>query len=296
VVTGILLGFGAAIAQSLSYVFSRIFSDKYPRSTLILLSLSHCIMGIFSVIPFILLCPATLPKFSEYAPSLFACALFYLAGQACLFLALTRTDASRVSPLLGLKLLFLTGISVAFLQQHFLPTQWAAVFICVIAAVMLNWSGGRIAWQSLALIIFACLVYSISDLNIKLLVGHFLKLGLFKSSVLSVCLCYMVCGLAGMIMLVFLPRTLKSQWINAVPFAIAWLCAMFFLFACFASIGVVFGNIVQSTRGVISIVLGSFIAGVGLEHLEKKITTKVLLRRIFAAVLMVLSIALFYAY
>lgn len=49
------------------------------------------------------------------------------------------------------------------------------------------------------------------------------------------------------------------------------LAAMFFLFGCFGTIGVVYGNILQSLRGVISILVGFLIARMGFVSLEEKV-------------------------
>ncbi|HBG78125.1 MAG TPA: hypothetical protein DDW84_04645 [Phycisphaerales bacterium] len=94
--------------------------------------------------------------------------------------------------------------------------------------------------------------------------------------------------------LFFTQNTSKEAWLDSIPFAFFWFIAMIFLFSCFAVIGVVFGNIIQSTRGIISIVLGYVIANFGFELLETKITKKVFIQRILAALLMTASIALFY--
>ncbi|OHB55031.1 MAG: hypothetical protein A2Y12_12025 [Planctomycetes bacterium GWF2_42_9] len=69
---------------------------------------------------------------------------------------------------------------------------------------------------------------------------------------------------------------------------------MILLFSSFALIGVIFGNIIQSTRGIMSIVLGYIISNFGHELLETKITKKVFIYRLLAAILMTGSIALFY--
>ena len=79
---GILLGFGAAVFQSTSYVGSRVFTHTYPDKTLHLLSLSHIVMGAFALVLLPFVWPRTMPAFTVYAPSLIACSGFYLFGQA----------------------------------------------------------------------------------------------------------------------------------------------------------------------------------------------------------------------
>jgi len=291
---GILLGLIAAACQSLSYLFSRYFVEKYDKSAFHLLALSHCIMGIFSIIllPFIL--PDEMPTWKNYALPLVGSALSYLLAQGCLFLALEQSAASRASPLLGLKILIVALISAFFLGKSFAWPQWTAVFLSVCAAAMLNWSGGSMPLRSILWILLACFGYAISDLNIVSLVDQFQYLGLTHASTVSVCLCYIFCGLVSAGVLWFLPHFSSTMWTHAAPFAMAWFVGMLFLFACFGSIGVVFGNIVQSTRGLISILMGSYVASAGLIHLEEKLAGHVFLRRFGAGFLMVCAIALFY--
>jgi hypothetical protein len=85
-----------------------------------------------------------------------------------------------------------------------------------------------------------------------------------------------------------------SKWKASFPFAVSWFTGILFLFLCFGSIGVVFGNIVQSTRGLMSILMGSFVAYKGYEHIEEKMTPRATLWRLFAGALMIAAIALFY--
>lgn len=292
-IIGILLGFGAALAQSCSYLFSRRFVAKHSSGTLSLLVLSHVIMGALSAVILPFVWPDSLPPVGNFAPTLLAAAGFYFMAQGGLFMALRSSDASRVSPLLGLKLVMLPIICVSFLGRSYTPMQWLAVVLAVFAAWCLNRSGGKLSWRSVGWILFTCLGYSLSDLNIKSLVGHFDELGLIQASLVSAFLCYVFCGLCCLPGLLWVKNQNRDMWKMAFPFAVAWLIAMLCLFGCFGSIGVVFGNIVQSTRGLISIILGALIAKAGYHHLETKLPGSVLVRRLAAAMLMLVAIALF---
>ncbi len=305
---GIALGLAAAACQSLSYVFSRLFVIRRHNGVMQLLVMAHVLMGLASLVALPFLWSPQLPPPSHWAWTLGAVSLFYMLGQLGLFIALRYTDASRTAPLLGLKIAILAFISMLFLHEHMGVCQWLAVAMSVVAAFMLNYSGAKMPLAAVAAILFACITYSISDLNILLLVRHFkeanpqtcilgrlLPLSPATYSVLiSVCMSYILCGLAGIALMPWAGKREGADWKWAAPFAAAWLTAMVFLFACFAGIGVVYGNIVQSTRGLISILLGAHIASLGFEHLEKRIAHTVLLKRIAAAALMTGAIALFY--
>lgn len=294
-ITGTLLGLGAAVCQSLSYVFSGLFVRTFQRSPHVLLVLAHLAMGVVSALALPLVLPAVLPPWSDFAGPLVGGVVFYLTGQTGLLLALRHTDASRVSPLLGLKLPILAGISVLFLNAHYVPAQWLALGLCLVAALLLNWSGRPIALSSLGWILLACLGYCLSDLNIRALVGRLQAAGLplARASLVGGFLSYTLCGAIAVALLPTVPWRERRLWGYAVPFAAAWLGAMLLLFACFGVVGVVYGNIVQSTRGLLSILIGLLISAAGHVHLESRASPRVWLRRLAAAVLMVLSIALF---
>lgn len=294
-IPGILSGFAAAFLQSCSYLFSKRYVARFEQTTAGLLVCGHVIMGIFSVLLLPLVWPHPMPVFARYALPLSGCVVFYLSGQAFLFLTFKESDASRVSPLLGLKIMMLAAITALFTNQHFHAQQWLAIVIGVCAAYLLSMLGREMTVKNWMWVLLACLCYSLSDLSIKVLIGRFENMGLFHASVLCSCLCYFSCGIAACGALLFLPRPPLSKWKASFPFALSWFTGMLFLFACFGSIGVVFGNIVQSTRGLISILMGSYVAARGYEHIEEKVRPRVIIVRFCAGLLMIAAIALFYA-
>ncbi len=80
---------------------------------------------------------------------------------------------------------------------------------------------------------------------------------------------------------------------HAVPYGCVWLGAMILLYVCFDLITPVYGNIVQSTRGVISIVMGYFVARSGARALEERLPRAVFWQRLGAGTLMFAAIVLF---
>jgi hypothetical protein len=141
-------------------------------------------------------------------------------------------------------------------------------------------------------ILFACLGYSLSDINIRRLVLHFGDLNLAHATALGVCLIYLISGLIALFGVS--RRYGRRMWLDATPYALSWFVGMFFLFATFATIGVVYGNIVQSSRGLISIGLGVVVARRGLVAIEEQVGASIAVRRGIAAVLMSAAIVLFY--
>jgi drug/metabolite transporter (DMT)-like permease len=291
---GIFLGLGAAVFQSTSYVGSRVFAHRYPDKPLHLLSLSHIVMGIFALMMLPFVWPNTMPAFAAYGPSLIACSGFYLIGQWLLFAALKKASASRVSPLLGIKVFILALIGVLFLGQRFGLLQWTAIMMSVAAAVMLSRTGEKLSLRVAIWIFLTCVAYCFSDINIKILVGHFNYLGFAHSAILSGCLSYILCGIIAAVLLPFVAQPTTTMFVYSLPFAAEWFVAMLLLYACFGIIGVVYGNIVQSSRGIISIMFGAALVKLNYEHLDQKVSRGVFFQRLAAAILMSCAIALYY--
>lgn len=291
---GILFGLMGALFNSISYLCQRLFFKKHSNDIVKLLVLSHIIMGIICAPLAIYLMPEAMPKVSSYIFKLLGFSVFYLLGQASLFAAIAKSEPSRVSPFLGMKIFILAGISVVFFQQSFSPAKWLAVILSTISVFLLYNSGEKLNLKSLCLVILACFFYCFSDFGIKAMVDNFRFLGLFHSVCLSATMCYGLCGIFGVLFLFHIRGKLtRDTWAYAMPFAFSWLISILFVFLCIGSIGVVFAGILQSTRGIISVVLGFLVAHAGFVALEPKITKKVLAQRILAGILMTGSIALF---
>jgi hypothetical protein len=71
---------------------------------------------------------------------------------------------------------------------------------------------------------------------------------------------------------------------------------MIALYACFGLINVVFGNVIQSTRGLISVLVGAHLAGLGMVHLEQVTPRSVFARKLLAAAMMTGAITIFAIY
>ena len=290
---GILFGLLAASFQSLCYVLSRIFVTRVGNTPGQLFVLSHVQMGVAAAaaLPFLLAGGPPVP--SGFFWPLMGAAFFYLAGQVALFRALRTVEASRVSPLLGLKILILALIAAFVLRRPVGGLQWAAVGLSVLAAFVLNYSGRSIPFPAALIVLVCCVFYSVSDLCIRALVDSLEAVGPFRAILLGCAMSYVLTGIVGVCLLPSCGRTTPAQWKGALPVAATWLLAMVFLFATFRLLGVVFGNIIQSSRGLISIFLGAWIARLGHLHLEGRVGTGVLLRRAVAAALMTAAVALY---
>lgn len=289
--SGIIYGLLAALMQSVSYLFSAIFISRFQSSPITHLIMVHLVIGLLSVITIPLTWHEKAAEIDQYFLPLFSAAVTYMFAQYALYQAIHYSVASRVSPLLGLKILILAVMGVSLFEESYNVLQWCAVGLCAAGAIWLSSSGGRISGKALMWILIACTGYALSDISILHLMAHFNTLPLSKAALLSVSLCYLLCGA---FCLLFWPRIHNyQQLVGSIPAAISWFIAMLFLFACFAEIGVVYGGIVQSSRGLISIILAMILVGLSFNIAEPLPTRSVLIQRLTAASLMMFAIILF---
>ena len=289
---GIILGLGAAALQSAAYVFTRRYV-VLRGSSVRLLVIAHVIMGVISLALLPLLWDEALKDVGHYAINAIGASGTYMLGQAFLFGTLRYADASRISPLLGLKLVMVAMIWIAMGRESINAWQWSAVGLSVGAAFVLNYSGGSLPLKSIALTLATCLCYAASDVFIVDLVRTVGTPGSFSASMRATCIAYILCGIAGVFMLPKFGSRDSDDWTQAGPFAFTWYACMLCLFAALAMIGPVMGNIVLATRGLFSILLGVILASMGMLHLERKVTGNVLMRRAIAAVMMIIAIAIY---
>lgn len=289
---GTMLGLSAAACQSISYLFSRQFTSRTDNPPMLLLIVSQLMMGVASMAILVILRPSNLPPFSLVALPLAGASLFCLAAQLGLFHVLSTVESSRVSPLLGTKVLVLAALSILFTRTPLAPGQWAAVLLCAVAAWFLNETGGRVPLRAVCILALTVIGYCLSDLNIGILMNRFPDVTPFPS-VVAVAMTYVLSGIAVLPFACRRDAWRGRTWIAASPFAAAWFVAMCLLYACFGVIGVVFGNVVQATRGIMSVGIGWVIAHIGHTHLESKVSRRVFWRRIVGAILMAAAVILY---
>lgn len=289
---GIASGFASALFQSFSYVGSRWFLKRSGGTPMQLLGISHLWMGAAAFLLFPLLAGSGMPPLRDYYLPALGSTVFYMIAQAGLFLALRHTDSSRIAPLLGLKVFVLALISVLVLHKAMNGWQWSAVALSVAAVFLLNESGGRLSWAAMAAVWGTVMGYSLSDLCIKELVVSLAPTGA-RAALIGVCVTYMMGAVVGL-PLVANRRILNGRlWLMSLPFAAVWFVSMLFLYIAFARIGVVFGNIIQSSRGLMSIGLGVLVVRLGMIDLEKQVGRRVVGRRVAGAALMSAAIVLY---
>jgi len=290
---GIIFGVATAALQAIAYLLSRIlFGRGFPLIKL--LAMGHVVMAVAAGPVLVAVWRADMPGPAVWLWPVVGTVGGYLIGQCGLFYALRHTEASRVAPLLGLKIVMLAVLAVTLLDLPLSPEQWVAVVIATAAAFVLNHTGGSIPVRALAAILVTCLFYSFSDLMIVQLVDAVqLDDGRVVASIRATAMAYVFLGVVALPLLPWLGSRKLRDWKAVLPYAAAWLGSMFCMFAAIGLVQVVLANILQSTRGIIAVVLGAIVAKIGHVHLEQRTTRAVLVRRVVAATLMTVAVALY---
>jgi len=292
--SGILSGLAAACCFSLAYLFSRLFYEKSRKSPLHLLAVSQLQMGAFALLLFPFVWSDVHLSFGIILP-LMGVTFFAMLGQISFFFTLKHFNPSQITPLLALKIVLLAFASIVILGKNISFLQWSSIVMCFGATFMLHFSGGHIPAKTLVGVLVTCIGYALGDVFVTRLLQQLELIGVANPVLLGTCLVYATLGIFGIILAAFTWKDIRtfSVWKFALYFSIVFFVADVFLFTTFKLVGPVFGNILQSTRGILSIIFAKIVAMKGMHYLEEEVGRAVMFRRLFAAFLFSAAIALY---
>lgn len=290
---GIVLGIATAFMQSLSYLASGYFIRKH-NSALKLLITSHVAMGVVSAVLMPFFWDGGILQLSGAVwLALGVWIMMFMLGQMGFFISQKLIEPSRLASLLGLKIVVLSLIWIFFFGQTLNFLQITGVVLSVAAAFAMNWSGGRhFEIKSLIPLVMTLVCYSLTDLSETRMVLLCDKGDIVHAGISVTLLCYTVLGICS------LPALFKTGWnfkmqCHSLPFSLLWLGSQMTLLICFGIIGPVFGNVIQSSRGIFSVVFGVLVCRLGFDVMENSASGKLWLRRAMAALLMIGGIVCF---
>ena len=297
---GIAAGLASGGLNAVAFLMSRHHATTSPGGGQRLLVLAHAVMGL-ACLPLVwLLWPPGGVRPADCLPPLAGSIGCYLASQAALLASLRRADASRVVPLLGLKIVMLALLVTFLLRTPLDARQWFAVGASVVAAAVLQGRRDPVPAAVVAMMLAACLGFAAADLLIVRLIDAVHAAAPARSrlwaSGLALAATYMSCGLIALpFVAVMRPRRAgewrAGEWRAATWYGAVWLGGMAALYVCFGLLGPVFGNVLQSSRGVLAVVFGAALAHLGWHELEQRVDRATLVRRVAAALLMTAAIA-----
>ena len=292
---GVFIGFVSAVMQSTAYIFSRRFVMAF-NSSVKLVVYSQLWMGAFGLVAFGATFPMVdFPRGAELWKFAAATAMFVLAYHGafyCFFRALREIEASRLSSLLGLKVLSIALITYPFLKTQLNGWHLLAVVLTAVSAVGMNFSGVNIGRRGALYLVLALLGFSTTDITGTIFVKAMPGDAMTTKAICATSLAYVFVGASSAAAFVRL-KFERAALMGALPYSVLWFGAMLLLFASFGIVGVVFGSIIQASRGVISVILGVLLARTGFVGIEPDVPLRVWVRRAVMATLMVAAIGLY---
>lgn len=289
---GIIGGLVAASMQSVAYLFGRKFLAGSGSANQLLFS-SIIITSVVSwlLVPFFVDWDVVLTW--RMAGKLLIVNGGLFVGHWGFFSAQNHIESSRIASLMGLKIVLVMLLVMIFVHTEFSLWQYTAVFMATFAAVLMNWSKGKLDWNGMGFLLFALLGYAVSDLGIQLAVDEVRVSDPIESAIRGFAVCYSSAGVVAL-------AAVKPLKINfkvleaALPQAVCWIISMGGLYVCFGLLGAAFGNVVQASRGVISLLLGIIVSFISADAvLEQKQSVSVWIRRTIAALMMFGAIVMY---
>lgn len=292
---GIVSGLLAAVCNSAGYLFNARFL-LYYKSPWRLLITSSVIMMLISIPLLAVFFPWGVmgANWRFWFQAVLTGGVFFF-GQWGFFGALKHAEASRVAPLLGLKI---AVISIFFLLggNSLNLLQIIALFTATFAALLCNWAGDfRIpvkAWLFISVTLCSYCMVDILETDLIMQLERCTSWSRTHSALVTVPAMYTVVG-ALAVPGIFILKPQKDEYVKAAPYGLLWIMAQFGIFCCFAFLQPVFGNVILATRGVWSVVIGAILPFFGLAALDSKLSAMRWVQRGVAAALMAGAIALY---
>ena len=290
---GIGVGVCAATLQSICYILSRGFLTRYGGPVRLMIA-SQLVLGLISAALLFLLAP---PAFFAPAiiPGVALCSGGYIIGQFSFFSAQQKIECSRVASLYSLKILVVSLLAALLVGESLTPGGIAAVLLAVAAVYLINHRrGAGFDHRGMGMLALAITSFSFSDIGAKMLLDHLTEFLVphFMAGLITVS-----CGSlpAALLLLpaAWRQKIRKEEFSAATPYAVIWFVAVACTFIGFSYLGATFGNVVQSSRGVISLILGIVLAHLGAAGQEPQLPAAAWIKRGIGALLMFLAILLF---
>ncbi len=288
---GIFSGLMAAMFQSGGYILSRIYIKKYQKP-LTLMVIAQLWIALFSV-PLLLMIwkDNWWGDFRWVWPMLLA-AIGTTGGELMFFRAEKSIAPSRLSSLLGLRVMVLAIASFCLGIERYNYWQCGGIVLAAASAFVMNYQNGRFNFNGMGYLAAALGFYCISDLSIKFLIDGVNGGTLWHSALLAVCAINLLIGIV-LLPLVFILRLPRREFIPGLPYSCSWFLKQMFLYGCYAMVGPVFGNVIMTARGPIAIGLTLFLLHLGVHNLETPKSLEVWVRRGIATVMMVTAIVVY---
>ena len=290
---GILTGLAATLFQDAGYIFSRRYVQRHGKSYRLLL-LTQLYMGIAGIAILFFVWPEHFPdNWETWVIPLCGAAFGSLFGQLFFFRAEKFLEPSRISSLMGLRVLLVALAYAIFRGRHYDLWQWGGIAVAVFSAVLMNDQNGKFRSHGLGTFACALIFYCCSDLSIKFLIDALLHRGNYLVSALQALSFVNLLLLLVTLPLLIQSKPPKEKFAQSLPFAGSWFIKQIFLYITYALIDPVFGNVILSLRGLLALVLAWSLTRLGIDSGETPTDRATTIRRIVATIFMGTAIVLY---
>jgi hypothetical protein len=194
---------------------------------------------------------------------------------------------------MGLKILVVAMLTIVLLRESFTPVQYSAMLVAAVAGVLIDWSSGKLELGGMGYMAVTMVGYAFSDLGIQLVVKEIDSADPITGGLSGFIINYFVTGVVALFCLKPLKIT-PRMIVGALPQGVCWIISMLGLYVCFGLVGAAFGNVLQASRGIISLLLGVMLSTFVIQHSdEQKQSAKVWIRKGIAALLMFGAIVMY---
>lgn len=216
----------------------------------------------------------------------------FFAGQVLTFLALTRGDVSVTTPVLGTKVIFVALMSAIFVHEQLTPGLWMAALLTTVATTLLGMERRTVTarvWPSIAFGLSAASLFAGTDVLMQRWSDAW-GFGRF-APVMFLAIAVMSCGLIP-----FFGAPISAMSFKARNTAVAGglvlaaqATGMAYAIANFHEVTTT--NILYNTRGIWSVLI-VWAIGHWFGNTEREHGTRVMLRRLFGALLLLIAVLL----
>ena len=283
---GIILGFFGAFAQALNYAVTKDCQEKSGQQGLRLLVSEHLAMFSLTLFPFLF--------FRHYAYFCYevfwyvvAIVVPYLVAQYAINKAIALSDASIVSPLMTVKVPILALVSLFLLDRGFSSFQYLAIVMIISLGWYYSSLSGRIRLWPLFYITLGCASFCFSDLAMTRLTHFIPSASRAEQIAAGITYEYIASGLLAIPGIFYCKVGVRDIW-STKWIAVLWLLSMVGIVGCFNLTGVVEGNIIQTLRSVIGVIIAYLFYR---RYIRDGATFR---KKLFISIGMFLAVALYY--
>ncbi|MEL0083745.1 MAG: EamA family transporter [Gammaproteobacteria bacterium] len=276
------------LAASLLHAFSFAYSKQFlvhSHNRVKLAFYSQYSVGLFGMLllPFV-----GVGNFVDNLGLIITMAVFVMVGQVTYLNALRHGDTSFVVPMLGLKMFFVAGISALLLNETYGPLVYLGAIGVFVSLFFLNDGKLRGSLRALLWVLITCLMFGAADVTV---------MALLQNGIQGFQIAAYIFAIPTLIMMPLSPVIFKNDWQVSGPLAktlaiygVVHLGGITLLMLAFMqSQQVTLINILQSSRGLLSIGVIYLMARIGFSEIET-LTRRQLMIRSFGGLLMFASL------